>query len=65
MTKKDYIILAMLINRYSEVCGNVDMCGNAQRFINKDKFINELCGVLKEDNKLFNKDRFIEACNDW
>ena len=64
MTRKDYIIFAMLINKHSALCGNEDYCGNAQRFINKDKFINDLCYELKKDNSLFNKDRFINACND-
>ena len=32
--------------------------------VHKDDLINDLCDELKADNSLFNRDTFIEACND-
>tara|TARA_Y100000310_G_C20144389_1_gene561748 strand:+ start:251 stop:418 length:168 start_codon:yes stop_codon:yes gene_type:complete len=55
MTKKDYIMIAKAIRMFSSLDNDS---------INKKLFVNALCGVLKEDNKLFNPKIFINACND-
>ena len=31
-------------------------------WVHKDKLINDLCDMFKQDNNLFNRDRFISAC---
>jgi len=32
-------------------------------YIDKDLLINDLCAEFKADNNLFNRDRFVEACD--
>ena len=32
-------------------------------YIDKDLLINDLCAEFKADNMLFNRDRFVEACD--
>ena len=54
MTKKYYIMLARLIH-------NRTLLHNKNR-LNKHDLIQDLCVELKKDNPLFNKDRFINAC---
>ena len=55
MTKKDYIRFAKIIK------DNTNMSGY-KIILNKDSFINDLCDVLKKDNIIFDRLRFIEAC---
>ena len=57
MTKKDYIKIAKIIED-NTLSGNGLMLPS----INKVKLVSELCTMFKHDNKLFNKDRFINAC---
>ena len=54
MTRKYYIMLARLIKD--------NTMKDTQPILNKDTLIQDLCYELKQDNSLFNKDRFIEAC---
>ena len=48
MTKKDYIAIATILNKYSD----------AEHMI-----LLKLCEYFRKDNKLFDADKFIEACN--
>ena len=48
MTKQNYIEIAKIINKY----GDRDYM-----------LLLKLCEYFKKDNKLFNADKFIEACN--
>ena len=36
---------------------------NNNRKLNKDTLITDLCAEFKADNGLFNRDRFIDACD--
>ena len=47
MTRKDYIELAKIINKYS----------NSEHML-----LLKLCELFKKDNKKFNANKFIEAC---
>ena len=47
MTKKDYIAIATILNKYS----------NAEHMI-----LLKLCELFKKDNKNFDADKFIKAC---
>ena len=47
MTKKDYIEIAKILNKYR---------------YDEHMIILKLCKLFKKDNKLFNADKFIEAC---
>ena len=57
MTKKDYIMIANNI-KYCTITPN----NNTRSIVNKQRLIRELCVDLTRDNKLFNKDIFIKAC---
>ena len=48
MTKKDYIAIATILNKYSD---------------SEHMILLKLCEYFKKDNKLFDADKFIEACN--
>ena len=54
MTRKDYIKIAKIIKD--------NTMQDTQPILNKDSLINDLCVVLKQDNNLFDKYRFIDAC---
>ena len=57
MTKKDYIRFAKIIKD-----NEVGIINTIDLYINKDKFINDLCIMFKQDNSLFDRQRFINAC---
>ena len=54
MTRKDYIKIARIIK---------DNKLNNTQYLIKDNLINELCIIFKQDNRLFDMQRFIDACN--
>ena len=57
MTKKDYIKISKLIDKYTLTSSN-----DGYKFIGfRDDFIEELCDILQEDNPLFNKNKFIQT----
>ena len=56
MTRKHYIMLAKAIKDAT----TYDAYGDV--IVHKEDLIQELCYELKKDNSLFNKDRFIDAC---
>ena len=60
MTRKDYIFIAKLIkdNTCSIEIGKVKDI----HIVYKVDLVEELCDMFKDDNKLFNKDKFIKAC---
>ena len=60
MTKKDYIFIARMI-KYN-TCNIEIGKPNATRKVYKRALILDLCNLFKDDNKLFDKDRFIKAC---
>ena len=53
MTRKDYIMIAQVIN--DNTYGNKLITSN---------LLNDLSIEFKKDNNLFDRDRFIDACND-
>ena len=56
MSRKHYRTLARIIKD--------NTMQDTQPILNKDSFILDVCDMLKEDNSLFNRQRFIDACND-
>ena len=60
MSKKDYIFIARMI-KYN-TCSIEIGKPKATRKVYKRALILDLCNVFKDDNKLFDKDRFIKAC---
>ena len=58
MTRKDYIFIAKIIKDNTIIHKDKPM----KSTINKDCLIVDLCVMFKDDNKLFNSDRFIKAC---
>ena len=57
MSRKDYIKIASIIND-----NTLSASGKMLPSINKVKLVSELSVMFKRDDKLFNKDRFINAC---
>jgi len=57
MTKKDYIKIAKAIK--DSTCKDDCMF---LPIINKVSFINRLSTIFKDDNNLFDKDKFLDAC---
>ena len=56
MTRKDYIFIARMI-KYN-TCLELEDSDK----LNKKALILDLCNVFEDDNKLFNRNRFIKAC---
>ena len=52
MTRKDYIKIASIISR-ARICKDT---------LDSNELISDLCVVLKQDNSLFDRQKFIEAC---
>ena len=59
MTKKDYIVIARVISDNKIYSNN-----STRKILEMDSLINELCDEFKFYNSLFDRDRFIDACND-
>ena len=53
MTRKDYIKIARIIK---------DSKLNETKYLIKDSLINDLSVMFKQDNSLFDKQRFLDAC---
>ena len=58
MTKKDYILLANIINSNSSLA---NLKGNPKHIIKYGEFMFDLCKMLKNDNSNFNEIKFREA----
>ena len=52
MTRKHYVKIAKIISR-ARICKNT---------LDSNELISDLCIVFKQDNSLFNSDKFINAC---
>ena len=59
MSRKDYIRLARIIKDNKLYTNN-----STRKVLKHDSLILDMCDMLKEDNSLFDKQRFILACND-
>ena len=58
MTKKDYTLLANIINSNS---GLASVMGDPKHIIKYSEFMFDLCKMLKNDNPNFNEIKFREA----
>jgi len=59
LSRKYYRMIAKVIKNNKIYSNN-----STRKIIKMDSLINDLCVELKQDNNLFNKDRFVDACND-
>ena len=57
LTRKYYKLIAKVIKDSS----TLDTYGDV--IVHKDDLINDLCDEFKQDNSLFDSDRFTSACN--
>ena len=57
MSRKHYITLARIIKDNKLYTNN-----STRKILKFDSFINDLSDVLKQDNNLFDRQRFIQAC---
>ena len=64
MTRKHYIRLARIIKDNTMNDTQPIKFSVSKSLLNKDSFVDILCDMLYEDNNLFNRQRFIDACND-
>ena len=58
LSRKHYVVIAKIIN------DNITQDTYGDEHIHKDDLIDDLCNELKQDNTLFNRDTFVNACND-
>ena len=58
MTRKTYIAVAMIIKSNTLV-----KSGKMLPTLNKTALVSELCTMFKADNSLFDRKRFIDACD--
>ena len=58
MTRKDYIKIASIIKD-----NTINNSGKMLPSINKVKLVSELSVMFKRDNGLFNRSKFVEACD--
>jgi hypothetical protein len=61
MTKKTYIAIAKIVKETTRV--NVRGDESMLPTINKVAMVSELCTLFKSDNSLFDRARFIDACD--
>ena len=59
MSRKHYIRLARIIKDNKLYTNN-----STRKVLKHDSLILDICDMLKQDNSLFDKERFINACND-
>ena len=57
MSRKHYVQLARIIKDNKLYTNN-----STRKILKFDSFINDLSDVLKQDNNLFDRQRFIQAC---
>ena len=57
MTKKDYIKIASIIKDNKLYTNN-----STRRILKHDNLVNDFVVMFKKDNKRFDKERFIKAC---
>ena len=61
MTRKDYVLLANIINSNSSLA---NVRGNIKHVIKYGNFIFDLCKMLENDNPRFNEIKFRKACGE-
>ena len=59
LSRKYYKMIAKVIKDNKIYSNN-----STRKILKMDSLINELCDEFKFDNSLFDRDRFIDACND-
>jgi len=59
LSRKHYRMIAKVIKNNKIYSNN-----STRKIIKMDSLINDLCGEFKADNGLFNRDTFVNACND-
>ena len=57
MTRKDYVKIASIIKDNKLYTNN-----STRKILKHDSLIDDLCIMFKQDNSLFNKAKFVEAC---
>ena len=57
MTRKHYVKIAKIIKDNTIYSNN-----STRRILKKDSFVDIICDMLYEDNSLFDRQRFINAC---
>ena len=57
MTKKDYIKIASIIKDNKLYTNN-----STRRILKHDNLVNDFVVMFKKDNKRFDKERFLKAC---
>ena len=57
MTRKDYIKIARIIKD-----NEVGIVNTNDLYLRKDNLINDLVLMFEDDNSLFDRQRFIDAC---
>ena len=62
LSRKYYKMIARVIKDNKRIGTNKKL--NSNDIILSQWFMDDLCRELKIDNSLFNRDTFIEACND-
>ena len=59
LSRKYYRLIAKAISK----SGTTDESGWDRRLLDKNELINNLCMKFEKDNSLFNRDRFVDACD--
>ena len=59
LSRKYYELIARVIKDNKIYSNN-----STRKILKMDSLINDLSNEFKIDNSLFNKDKFVEACND-
>ena len=54
MNKKDYILIAAVVNKATQY----------EDYVSKDVLLDELVAALKQDNPRFDADKFLAACGE-
>ena len=67
LTRKYYKMIAKVIKDNSQTMVDVKSYSSQRGdtltdWVHKDKLINDLCDMFKQDNNLFNRNKFEEAC---
>ena len=64
MTRKHFKAIANAINENKQVIQVGDMIDDLEEVVNVDGLIYSLCDIFKSLNPRFNKQTFVDACND-
>ena len=55
MTRKDYVAVSEILSRY----------GDYVLIWTFDQIVNDFADLMEADNENFQRERFVEACNEW